>query len=68
MPSLVSATSFICGVDVSYYPAIWAGGCAQSYLDENHGGDLLGRELLLLAEVLDLNEGAAVLVDDLEWP
>jgi hypothetical protein len=39
-----------------------------SYLDKDHGGDLLGRELLLLTEVLNLNERAAALVDNLEWP
>jgi hypothetical protein len=39
-----------------------------SYLDEDHSGDLLGRELLLLTEVLNLDERAAALVDDLEWP
>lgn len=42
--------------------------CAIAYLDEDHGRDLLGRELLALTEVLDLDEGAAVLVNDLEWP
>jgi hypothetical protein len=40
----------------------------RSYLDENHGRDLLGRELLGLAEVLNLDERAAALVNDLEWP
>jgi len=39
-----------------------------AYLDEDHGGDFLGRESLLLAEVLDLDLGAAVVVDDLEGP
>lgn len=39
-----------------------------AHLDENHGGDLLGREDLLLAEVLDLDHGVAALVDDLEGP
>jgi hypothetical protein len=39
-----------------------------SYLDKNHGRDLLGRELLGLTEVLDLDERAATLVNDLEWP
>jgi hypothetical protein len=39
-----------------------------SYLDEDHGGDLLGGELLALTEVLNLDEWAAALVNDLEWP
>ena len=43
-------------------------GRAAAYLEEDHGGDLLGREGLLLAQVLDLNHGAATLVDDLEGP
>lgn len=38
------------------------------YLDEDHGGDLLGRERLLLAEILDLHLGTAVIVDHLERP
>lgn len=38
------------------------------YLDENHSRDLLGRKLLALTEVLDLDEGAAALVNDLERP
>jgi hypothetical protein len=37
-------------------------------LDENHGGDLLGGEGLGLTEVLNLDSGAAVVIDDLEWP
>ena len=42
--------------------------CDLLHLGEDHRGDLLGAELLLLAEVLDLNEGRAVLVNDGEWP
>jgi hypothetical protein len=38
------------------------------HLDKDHGGDLLGREGLLLAEVLDLDLGGSVVVDDLERP
>lgn len=47
-------------------------GCAlrenQSYLDENHGGNLLGREGLLLAQVVDLDAGVTTIIDDLEGP
>jgi hypothetical protein len=43
-------------------------GVVCAYLEENHGGDLLGGELLLLAEVVNLNLGLAVVVDDLERP
>lgn len=48
-------------------------GCAlcaerKSYLDENHGGNLLGREGLLLAEVVDLDAGVTTVIDDLEGP
>ena len=39
-----------------------------AYLDENHGGDLLSGELLVLTEVLDLDLGAAVVIDNLEGP
>jgi hypothetical protein len=39
-----------------------------AYLDEDHGRDLLGGELLGLTEVGDLDHGAAVLVHDLEGP
>ena len=39
-----------------------------AYLEENHGGDLLGGELLLLAEVVNLNLGLTVVIDDLEGP
>lgn len=44
--------------------------CAErkSYLDENHGGNLLGREGLLLAEVVDLDAGVTAVIDDLEGP
>lgn len=38
------------------------------HLGEDHGRDLLGGEGLLLTEVLDLNEGGAVLVDNGEGP
>lgn len=38
------------------------------HLDEDHGGDLLGGEGLLLAEVLDGDLRAAIVVDDLERP
>lgn len=38
------------------------------HLRENHGGDLLGRELLLLSTVLDFNERTSFLVDDSEGP
>lgn len=40
----------------------------QTHLAEDHGGDLLGREGLGLAEVLDLNLGVVVVVNNLEWP
>ena len=39
-----------------------------NYLGQNHGGDLLRREDLVLTKVLDLNHRAAFLVNDLEWP
>lgn len=35
------------------------------HLAENHGGDLLGSELLVLSVDLDLHDGLAILVDDL---
>jgi hypothetical protein len=38
------------------------------HLGKDHGGDLLGRELLVLTEVLDLDLGAAVVIDNLEGP
>jgi hypothetical protein len=36
------------------------------HLSENHGGDLLGREDLLLATNLNLDVGLVILGDDLE--
>lgn len=41
---------------------------SNSYLGEDHGRNLLGRERLGLAEVLDLDLGVATLVNDLERP
>lgn len=38
------------------------------HLEEDHGGDLLGGELLGLSAVLDLDDGLGGLVNDLEWP
>ena len=38
-----------------------------THLGEDHGGDLLGSEGLLLTLELDLDDGLASLVDDLEW-
>lgn len=40
----------------------------EAYLEEDHGGDLLGGEALLLAEVLNLDLGVASIVNDLEGP
>lgn len=40
----------------------------STYLEEDHGGDLLGRERLGLAEVLNLNLGLSAIVNDLEGP
>jgi hypothetical protein len=37
-----------------------------AHLDQDHGGDLLGGELLLLALELDLHDGLSGAVDDLE--
>lgn len=37
-------------------------------LHEDHRRDLLGRESLGLAEVLDLDDGVSTLVNDLEGP
>lgn len=39
-----------------------------THLEEDHGGDLLGREGLGLAKVLNLDLGLAVVVDNLEGP
>ena len=39
-----------------------------TYLEEDHGGDLLGGEGLLLAEVVNLDLGLAGIVKDLERP
>lgn len=41
---------------------------SKTYLEEDHGGDLLGGELLLLAEVLNLDLGLTSIVNDLERP
>jgi hypothetical protein len=38
------------------------------HLDEDHGGDFLGRESLGLVEVLDLDLGGSIVVNDLERP
>lgn len=70
LPSLVSATSFICS-DGSVYSldlneSIWAQGSTN--LHEDHGGDLLGGEGLGLAEVVDLDGGGGALSNDLEGP
>lgn len=40
----------------------------STYLEEDHGGDFLGRERLGLAEVLNLNLGLSAIVNDLEGP
>lgn len=40
----------------------------HTYLNQNHGRDLLGGELLGLAEVLNLDLGVAVVINDLEGP
>ena len=37
-------------------------------LGENHGGDLLWGEDLVLSEVLNLNHWGSILINDLEWP
>ena len=39
-----------------------------AYLDKDHGGDLLGGELLGFAEVLDLDHGGVASGNDLEGP
>jgi hypothetical protein len=38
------------------------------HLDQDHGGDFLGRESLGLVEVLDLDLGGSIVVNDLERP
>jgi len=43
-------------------------GQSQTYLAEDHGGDLLRGEGLGLTQIIDLDEGIAVPVDDLEGP
>ena len=40
----------------------------EAYLDEDHGGDLLGGELLGLAQVLDLDHGGVASGNNLEGP
>jgi hypothetical protein len=44
--------------------------CSEDWacLEENHGGDLLGGESLLLAKVLNLDLGVAAIVNDGEGP
>jgi hypothetical protein len=73
LPSLVSAISFICIRQLAAIPSlptpsggfvVWRGAC----LEEDHGRDLLGGEGLLLAEILNLNSGLAIVIDDLERP
>ena len=56
--------------------ADWLAGCvlicafreSWANLDEDHGGDLLGGECLLLAKVLNLDLGVAAIVNDGEGP
>jgi hypothetical protein len=43
-------------------------GVQGTCLGQDHGGDLLGGELVAATEVLNLDLGGAVLVDDLEGP
>lgn len=38
------------------------------HLGEDHGGDLLGGESVLSTEVVDLNLGGTIVVDNLEGP
>jgi len=38
------------------------------YLAQNHSRDLLRRENLGLIQVVDLDHGATILINDLEWP
>ena len=40
----------------------------KAYLNEDHGGDLLGGELLGLAQVLDLDHGGVASGNNLEGP
>ena len=73
LPILASAISFICfarNVRNLLIPFRSDGSfCSDnSYLGEDHGGDLLGGERLGLAEVVDLDLGVATLIDDLEGP
>lgn len=44
------------------------GKSATAYLGQDHGGDLLGREGAGLAQVLDLDLGVTLVIDDLEGP
>jgi len=46
----------------------WTGTGASAYLGEDHGRDLLGGESVGAAEVLNLDLGVAILVNDLEGP
>lgn len=39
-----------------------------NYLGQDHGGDLLGGEGVGAAQVLDLDLGVAIIIDDLEGP
>jgi hypothetical protein len=53
----------------SQWVTLWhTGGASLSYLHQDHGGDLLGRESLDLTQVVNLDEGVTTLVDDLEGP
>lgn len=49
----------------SFFALVFA---SSTYLDKDHGRDLLGGEGLGLAEVLDLDHGGSTLVGDLEGP
>jgi hypothetical protein len=49
----------------------WRAGCKKkkdTYLDQDHGRDFLGREGLLLAEVLNLDLGLTSIIKNGEWP